>query len=57
MIFFNDLYLYDLLLAADMNDPLFSSEYAPDIFSYMRKREVLLHIVSVVICTEDDGNK
>lgn len=29
---------------AERKDPLFSSEYAPDIYSYMKEREVWPHV-------------
>ena len=36
--------------AAEAHDPLFSSEYAPDIYAYMKEREVCPLTPSVPSC-------
>ena len=33
-------FIHDFLYAAEQHDPLFSSEYAPSIYQYMKEREV-----------------
>ena len=38
---------------AEANDPLFSSEYAPEIYQYMRQREVS-HKNDLQACPSDD---
>jgi len=32
---------------AESQDHLFSAEYAPEIFQYMREREVILHLITI----------
>lgn len=41
-IIFDVFYFFSL---AEIHDPLFSSEYAPDIYTYMKQREVNILVV------------
>ena len=43
------MYMLSSFFIAESHDPLFSSEYAPDIYQYMREREVCG--ISHLICT------
>ena len=43
-------FVHDFLYTAEQHDPLFSSEYAPSIYQYMKEREVSYWTICTCTC-------